>query len=264
MTPNITAIILAKNASQSLKQCLASVSWCEHVIVGDDGSSDDTIAVARERKADVIKIRASASFADKRNELLQYVQTDWVLFIDTDEVITPELRQVLESGSWKQSGAQGFLIQRMDVFMGQKLVHGETAHTWLVRLAKKDAGKWERAVHEVWNVSGKIDTLKGEIFHYSHPDLEEFIDKINHYTELEAMERMKNQELRSKKNRFSTLPLLLITTIQLFLYPVGKFLQNYLLRKGFLDQFPGFVMAYMMSLHSLCVRIKMLEKYRSK
>jgi hypothetical protein len=138
--------------------------------------------------------------------------------------------------------------------MGRKLVHGETAHTWLLRFAKKDAGGWTRSVHEVWDVNGKVEKLKGELYHYAHPDLEGFLEKINRYTDLEAQERIKHVT-------WSTVP---VAYVQLLVYPIAKFVQNFFIRQGILDDFPGFVMAFMMSIHSLCVRIKMLERLRAR
>jgi glycosyltransferase involved in cell wall biosynthesis len=246
----ITAIILCKNAEATLQKTLDSVAFCDHVIVGDDGSTDESVAIAKKFHADSIKLSRGMNYSQKRNYLLQYAQTEWVIYIDSDEIISKPLREEILL-QIKSTGAQGFLIKRMDIFMGRMLRHGETASTWLLRLARKNAGTWERAVHETWEVSGKIERLDGELLHYSHPDLEEFMDKINMYTQLEA-------EARISKSYF----LSLISYLQLFFFPPAKFIQNYILRMGFLDGFPGFVIAWMMSLHSLCVRIKILEKKR--
>lgn len=244
----LTAIILCKNAERTLQRALDSVSFCDHIIVGDDNSVDNSIAIAKNFHADSIKISQGMNYAQKRNYLLQYAQTEWVLFVDADEVVSTHLKGSIQKNI-VESDAQGFFIRRMDVFFGKKLLHGETANTWLLRLARKEAGTWERSVHEIWHVKGKTGRVEGELLHYSHPDLEEFMDKINTYTELEAQER---------KEESTTW----VTSAQLFVYPQLKFIQNYILRLGFLDGFPGLVMAWMMSLHSLCVRIKILEKRR--
>lgn len=246
---NITAIILCKNGAKTLPDCLGALTFVQNVIVGDDGSTDESIAIAKASHADVIKLPGNLDFSKKRNFLLSYVRTEWVLFIDVDEIVSKELAYELEYGDWKRRNFHGFFIPRNDFFMGRKLHYGETAHTKLLRLGRKSSGKWSRSVHETWKITGKVGSLTGELLHYSHPNLEEFFDKINRYTELEVQER-------SGK--------LLSTYVQLFVYPPAKFVQNYFFRFGFLDGYPGLVLAWMMSFHSLCVRIKMLEHLRAQ
>ncbi|MEP7167519.1 MAG: glycosyltransferase family 2 protein [Candidatus Woesebacteria bacterium] len=244
---NLTAIVLCKNAESTLSHCLASLDFCEHIIVGDDGSIDESLLIARKFHADIIKISPGLDFAQKRNYLLEYAKNEWVFYVDADEIVTSQLATNIQN-QIRTTDAKGFYVRRMDVLFGKKLQYGETAHTWLLRVARRNSGHWKRPVHEIWQVSGKLDRLEGELLHYSHPDLEEFMDKINTYTDSETQERVKNHI--SKTSAY----------IQLFLFPVGKFMQNYIVRLGFLDGFSGFVMAWMMSLHSLCVRIKIIEK----
>lgn len=250
---NITAVILCKNGATTLPACLNSLAFCEAIIVGDDGSTDDSVSIAKHHHADVIKLPSNFDFSKKRNFLLDYVRTEWIFFVDVDELVSKELAYELEYGNWRTSKKNGFLIPRNDLFMGRKLHYGETAHTRLLRLAKAGSGKWSRSVHETWKIKGSLGILTGELLHSPHPTLEGFFDKIDRYTELEADERM-------------TLPgtTQLRYSIQLFTYPPAKFFQNYILRFGFLDGHPGLVLAWMMSFHSLCVRIKVLERLRTQ
>jgi glycosyltransferase involved in cell wall biosynthesis len=253
---NITAIVLCKNGQDTLAKCLDSLHFCDAIIVGDDASTDTSIEIAKSHHADVIKVPAGKDFSQKRNFLLEYARTEWVLFVDTDEVVSKELVEEITKNQESGSKNQGFYIRRQDVFMGKKLMHGETAHTKLLRLARVGTGKWKRSVHEVWDIPGPIGELSGELLHYSHPTLGEFLDKINRYTEIEA--KFKLQISNSKKR--SKLEVQTKNYFQLFVYPIAKFIQNYFFRLGILDGYPGFIMAWMMSFHSLCVRIKVLEK----
>lgn len=244
-TPSsVTAVIICKNAERTLSACLASLTWCDHIILGDDHSTDHSVSIAKHHAVDIIKLPAGLDFAAKRNYLLPYVHTDWILTIDTDEIVSPALATELKSLRWQQSGDRGYTICRSDIFMGKKLQHGEAGALPLLRLAQRGAGKWKRSVHEVWDVPGPIGALDGVIFHYSHPTLEEFFDKIDRYTTAEVTTHRRSR---------------LIAYVQLFLYPPGKFLYNYLWRRGFLDGYPGLILAWMMSFHSLCVRIKSIE-----
>ena len=116
-------------------------------------------------------------FAAERNELLKSATTEWVLFLDTDESLSPALEQEIQNTiSNPQNSYSAYLIPRLDTFMGKQLRHGETGKAKFVRLAKKDFGKWERPIHEIWIPVGarrgspvKIGTLRNPLIHNSHP-----------------------------------------------------------------------------------------------
>lgn len=185
----------------------------------------------------VLKQPDITDFSRERNAALKTAKTAWVFFVDSDEVVSPELNSEIEQKI--NTGSVGFYFRRDDYFLSQWLKHGETASVRLLRLAKKDAGIWQGKVHEVWVVRGKTEELENHLLHYSHPTISSFLAKINQYTNLTA---------RVKFSLF-----------ELIFFPIGKFLQNYFLRLGFLDGYPGFVMAYMMSLQSLITRVKRYE-----
>jgi len=129
--------------------------------------------------------------------------------------------------------------------MDKPLKHGETANVRLLRMAKKD-GQWERPVHEVWKTKWRTKTLKNPILHYPHPSISQFLSQINFHSTLHA------RALRKEGVEFSF--------FRLIFNPLGKFIQNYFWRLGFLDGTAGFVMAIIMSLHSFLARAKLFEK----
>lgn len=254
-----TTIILTKNSEHTIERVIKSVSWSGQILVADDGSTDETLAIAKKLGAGKVKLGQTQSFAAKRNEALNYAPTEWILFVDSDEWVSDELKESLftffKTEQHKQFDAMR--IRRTDFLFGKKLRYGETAHMYLLRLAKKNAGKWQRHVHEVWEVQGNVGTLEGELYHEPHPTLESFIDKVNTYTELEAYLRVNKFQVSSSQfQRF----LFLTSCFQLVSYPPAKFLLNFVVKLGFLDGYRGLIMAWMMSLHSLCVRIKVIEK----
>lgn len=248
---SLTAIVLCYNAEDTLLPCLNSLKFADEVLVADDGSSDESVKIAKEAGAKVIHLNPSESFAEKRNQTLAHVHTGWVLFVDADEVVTSALARKIRS-ALEYSDADGFFLARRDIFLGRHLSHGETGSMWLLRLARVDRGQWKRTVHEVWDVSGRVVKLSGgELLHTPHPTIASFIDTLNLYTDLEIRERSG-----------SVAPP--VVWLQLFTYPAAKFIQNYFFRLGFLDGIPGFIHAYCMSLHSLLTRIKILEYVRSR
>lgn len=254
MPLDLTTVILNRNGAQTLSSCLESLAWCPQIILADDHSTDGSIKLAKQAGVRVISLTPTNSFAAKRNEALTAVETTWCLFIDVDEQVEAKLAQSIAKAISQETTTQGFYIKRDDVFMGKPLSYGETGNMWLLRLAKTSGGKWERSVHEVWKVKGKVGQIhSGRLLHYPHPSLESFFNKINLYTEYEVAERTHSSKF---------VPSAISYYLQLFFYPLAKFLRNYFVLQGMRDGFPGFCHAYCMSLHSLLVRIKMLEYIR--
>lgn len=243
--PTIASVVITKNEKKDIKSCLKSIDWCDEVIVIDDNSTDGTPTIAKSLGAYVYSRSSGENFAAQRNFALKKVKSEWVLFVDADERVSKKLQAEIQNAIKRKKDVAGYKIKRQDIFLGKKLRFGEAAGVELLRLGRKNRGAWKRPVHEVWELDGKIDRLKHNLIHYPHQTIADFLSKINYYTEIES-EYRKNRGLGS--NMF-----------ELFLYPTAKFVKNYILLLGFLDGFPGFVMAFMMSIHSLCVRVKIFK-----
>ncbi|MBI3576784.1 glycosyltransferase family 2 protein [Candidatus Gottesmanbacteria bacterium] len=179
----ISAIILAKNEAARIGKCLESVSWADERIVIDNGSTDDTAKIAKRLGARVIN-SSEKSFAERRNLGLKESKGDWVLYVDADEIVTPELAKEIQT--LKQPAA-GYFIRRKNFYLG---------HLWpftenILRLFKKSALKnWYGDLHESPNVEGQIGQLKNPLLHYTHRTLEEMVTKTNEWSETEAILRL--------------------------------------------------------------------------
>lgn len=190
-------------------------------------------------------------FAAARNRELAKAKTDWVLFVDQDEKITPALKQEIQQAISRMPYAfDAYSIPRLDTFMGRKLRHGETGGARFVRLARRDYGRWVRPVHEVWQGSGKIGRLQYPILHLSHPSISTFLNKIDRYSTIDA-------EYRYCEGIKSSL-------WKIWLYPLAKFKYNYIFRLGFLDAVPGLILAIMMSFHSYLTWTKLFLLQQKK
>jgi len=188
-------------------------------------------------------------FAKAHNDLLKTVKTDWVLFLDSDEVISPALQAEIEQAI-KSSAFKAYSIPRLDSFLGRELMHGEAGHTRLVRLARRNWGQWVRPVHEKWTGSGPIGILHNPILHTPHDSISSFLTKIDHYSSLDA-------QYRYTQKQYSSL-------LKIWLYPLAKFKLNYFLRLGFLDGIPGLIHAIMMSFHSYLTHAKLYLLWHKK
>lgn len=232
----LTGIVIAKNEEENIKECLESISFCDELLVIDDCSVDKTVLCAKNAGAKVYKRKMEMGYADQRNFALNKASNDWVLFVDADERVSESLKNEIIRVVNGNDKISGFYVKRQDVFFGRKMKYGEFGNTKLLRLGKKTAGKWVRAVHEVWEINGKIEELENPLNHESRKDLHALLDKINIYTNLHAQS---NYDEGKRSNR-----------LKIIYFPLLKFISNYFLKLGFLDGAQGMVTTLLMSFHS--------------
>ncbi len=247
----ITAVVLTKNEDKNIVNCLDTLKWCDEIIVIDDNSKDNTAELAKREKVSVYEQSLDGNFSNQRNFGLDKAKGEWVLFVDADERVTDGLRyEIQEVTSYPLNPYNGFELKRTDVIWGKHLRHGETANASFLRLAKKDAGRWQGLVHEQWNIRGKIGKLNNSLQHFPHPTIAEFLKEINLYTDL------RSKELYDKKVRANF--------FSIIAYPKAKFILNFFIRRGFQDGLEGFIFALMMSFHSFLVRGKLWMLWQKK
>jgi len=249
----ITAVVLTHNDAAYLEKTLQSLTWCDELIVIDDESTDNSVALTKKYGVTVYTHELNADFAAQRNVGLAKAKEGWVLFVDSDEVVSKELAIEIQKAVSQQSSAksiQGFFIKRTDYMWGRELSHGETSDVRLLRLAKKGSGEWSRPVHEVWNVEGEKGNLDHPLLHFPHPTVSEFIRDVNRYSTVNA------NMLASKHTP--------VYGWHILAYPVAKFIRNYFFLSGFKDGIPGFCMAMIMSFHSFLTRAKLYMHYHNR
>lgn len=230
----LSAVVLAKNEESNIGKCLESLSWCDEILVIDDFSTDNTSKIARKHGTKVIKHNLSNNFAQQRNFGLSKTSNEWILFVDADEVVSDELRDNIKK-KLQNPDQYGYFLERKNYYYNKQLGYGEWGKTKLIRLGRKSAGRWTRAVHEHWDISkaGKID---GMLIHNSPQSTADFLTKIERYSGIHAIENSKED----KSANF----------YKVIVFPIGKFLKNYLIDKGYKDGIQGFIMSTMMSFHS--------------
>lgn len=239
----VTAVVIAKNEEKDLRECLESLSWCAEKIVVNNKSIDKTPGIAQRMGAQVFESEEESDFSTLRNLGLSKASNEWVLFVDADEIVSEGLAyEITTVVSRNLENYSGFYIPRIDTMWGRELKYGENK-IYLLRLGKKDKGQWEGMVHETWKIQGKTRKLKNPLNHTPHTSISDLWDKINYYSTIRAEELYKKGK---KANRFS-----------IVFYSSAKFVQNYIVKLGFLDGIPGFLMSISMSFHSFLVRGKL-------
>lgn len=241
----LSVIIITKNESAHIGACLDSVAFADEIIVLDSGSTDDTIAIARARGAQVHIAHDWPGFGPQKNRALDLATGDWVLSIDADERVPPELaasiQQALESPA-----AQAYRIARLSSFCGRWIRHSGWWPDHVVRLFQRRSGRFtEAAVHERVEVQGAIASLSGHFLHYPYASLEVFIDKINHYS-TEAARMAFDRGRRTG-------------VLGPFGHALWTFVRHYVLRRGFLDGWQGLVLAGMAATGSFYRYAKLYE-----
>jgi len=247
---DLTVVVLTKNSQATIKKCLDSLDFCRQIIVIDDGSTDRTLEIVEAYRLKVYR-RELDFFSNQRDFGMEKAKTDWVLFVDSDEVVSDQLRQSITMVIGREDEKQAYYIKRRDFWWGRELKHGEVnrlRNKGIIRLVKKKAGHWSGEVHEVFKTDFPVGKLAGFLDHYPHQDLAAFIRQINFYSTLRAREL---EKISRKTN---------ILTIVCF--PFFKFIYTYFLKLGFLDGAAGFAYSFMMSFHSFLVRVKLYQYTR--
>jgi glycosyltransferase involved in cell wall biosynthesis len=243
----ISVIILAKNEEQVIKRCIESVKWCSEIILIDDESQDKTVEIAQKFGVKIYTRALGKDFSAQRNFGISKATHEWILFVDADEVISDalayEISNATEFRGQDLKIYNGFYLRRSDFMWGKQLRYGETGDVKLLRLGRRGFGQWKGMAHERWEMNGLIGKLINPMLHYPHQTLEKFLNEVNFYTDIRA------KELSGKNTK--------VFFWSILLYPLGKFMLNYFVKRGFMDGIRGLVVAVVMSFHSFLVRGKL-------
>ncbi|PMS08922.1 glycosyltransferase family 2 protein, partial [Trinickia caryophylli] len=227
--PTLGVAIIAFNSAARLAQCLEAVAFADEVVLVDGGSHDATVAIARAHGARVIEAPDWPGFGPQKNRALAALSTDWVLSIDTDEVVTPELaRAIVEAiGS---AHANIYALDRLSSFCGTWVRHSGWYPDWVPRLFRRDAARFsDDLVHERLVFEGPAARLAGKLLHYSYEDFETVLRKLDAYSSAGAQQRL----AAGKSAGFA----------QALWRGAWAFVRTYVLRLGFLDGRTGFMIA---------------------
>lgn len=246
----LSGVILTKNEEDNIQDAIDSLEFVDEILIVDDLSTDSTLDIVKKNNNSKIKIyeKRKESFAEQRNFAQQKTKHDYIFFLDADERVTKELQKEILLNIQNSDTVKAWKFKRQDRLWGQKLNYGETAGVRLTRLGKRNAGKWVGSVHEEWIIDGEVKELENPILHFPHQSIAEFISEINLYTDLRA------EELFQSGKR--------VNIIEIFIYPLGKFVDGYIFKRGYKDGIPGFVVATLMSFHSFLVRGKLWQLWR--
>jgi len=226
--PRLSAIIITKDEAANIGHCLDSLAFCDERIVVDAASSDGTMMIAKQKGARVAA-HGWKGFGPQKNYALSLAQGDWVLSIDADERVTPELAQAIRTAI-EDPNTDGYEIPRRSSFCGRMMRHSGWFPDRVLRLFRRGRGHFtDDVVHERVVCDGTVARLREPLLHYPVARLEDAIRRIDQYSTLGA-------EQLAISNRK-------ISAFSGVAHGVGTFLRVYLLKLGFLDGAAGFMLA---------------------
>jgi len=227
----VSVAIITVNEEANIRRTLESVRWADEIVIIDSGSTDRTCDIAREFGAKVF-IEKWKGFAGQKNSAIEKCTSDFVLSLDADEEVTPELAAEIRS-ELNEKPSVGYFINRRNMFLGRWIRHGGYYPDPKLRLFARGAARCAtRPVHEdieMIQSDKAVGRLRGDLIHHSYPTLSEYIEHMNRYSSLGA-----DVAVEKGHRGFSI--------INIVLRPKATFLYNYFLRLGFLDGREGLLL----------------------
>lgn len=189
----LSVIVIAKNEEEMIRDCLESVKWADEIVVIDDFSKDKTGEIAKEFGAKVF-LHKWQGFSEQKNYGFKKASGDWILFLDADDRVTPELKEeILQEIKKEKNPFSGYDIPRLNNILGKDLYFGGWYPDYQRRLVKKEKFKgWKGRLHEQMLVDGQTGKLKSNIYHLTHRGISWMVEKSIVYTRYEAEELLKS------------------------------------------------------------------------
>lgn len=239
----ITAIIPTFNEEIYIEDAIKSVGFADEIIIIDSYSTDNTVELAKKHNVRLIQ-RVFDDFSTQKNYAIDKATNDWIYVLDADERVTPPLREEILKAVKSPEKFVGFYVYRTFYFIGRKINYGGSKRDKVARLFLKEYCKYNgNPVHEVIKANGNIGFFKNKLEHYSYRGFDHYISKLNQYSWLKA----KQLHQQNKK----------VKLFHILIKPPVRFFIEYVIRLGFLDGFPGFVLAVTQSYGVLTRYIKL-------
>jgi glycosyltransferase involved in cell wall biosynthesis len=272
----VSVLVPVKNEADNLRRCLPALAWADEVFVVDSQSTDATCEVAREHGCHVVQFHFNGTFPKKKNWSLENLpfRNDWVLIVDADEVVVPELAEEIARRT-AGNEADGFYLNMKYFFLGRRIRHCGYSEAWNLRLFKHRLGRYEKMpvrpgaqtgdneAHEHVELQGKAVRLVHELDHYAYPTIAAWVEKHNRYArwEAEMYERFLREPIPSSIGRGKRFKRYLRKVyLRLPLRPVIRFVYAYVVRLGFLDGKPGLVFCTLLSFYDFLAWANVYER----
>ena len=222
----ISAVIITHNEERIIRRTLSRLYWCDEIVIVDSFSTDDTVAICQEFGCRIF-FKKFEGYGLQKRYAVSLTRNDWVLSLDADEVLSPELVCEIQNEFKTRPSCSGYALPMNLVFLGREFRHGKENGRYFLRLFRKSRGNFNKSrVHERIELAGTVAKLKSPLKHYSYDNLAHWYTKMEHYTTLSAQEALKQGKSRSRLQLVFALPY--------------YFLRYYFLERNFLNGLEGF------------------------
>jgi len=244
--PKLSVTVITRNEAADIEDALASVGFADEIVVVDSCSGDDTVAIAR-RFTDRLVVREWPGYIEQKNYAASIASHDWILSLDADERVTPELAAEIRRVLTGDPREAAFRIPRVTFHLGRWIRTTDWYPDFQTRLYDRRRARWTgRYVHEAVTVDGTLGRLRGELQHYAYRDIADHLETIDRYTTLAA------RQMHERGRRAGLL--------QIAGHPPLAFLRNYIARGGIRDGVPGFVISVLNSYYVFLKFAKLWEQ----
>ncbi len=244
----LSVAIITLNEEERLTDCLKSVSFATDIVVVDSGSTDNTAAIAKSYGARIFQ-EVWQGFGVQKQRAIDHCRNKWVLVLDADERVSPELKKEIQSVLGDQHSNKAYNIPRKNLFLNRWIRHAGWYPDHVVRLINKECCRMNtKPVHESIEVNGQIGTLQSPLIHHATRNIEHTMAKMDRYSSIGAKEMYENGERASYAKALSR--------------GAWAFLYNYIFRMGFRDGSPGFIIAVSDAINKFFKYAKLVELYK--
>jgi glycosyltransferase involved in cell wall biosynthesis len=227
--PKLSVTVITKNEASDLGAALASVAWADEIVVVDSQSTDDTVAIARQH-TDRVVVREWPGYIDQKNYAAAIASHDWILSLDADERVTPELASEITALMAGTPREAAFRIPRVTWHLGRWIRTTDWYPDYQLRLYDRRSAQWTgKYVHEAVTVRGETGQLRGELQHYAYRDIADHLETIDRYTTYAA------RQMHEAGRRAGV--------VDVLVHPPLAFLRNYIVRGGIRDGATGFIIS---------------------
>lgn len=242
----ISAFIVCFNEESKIERCLSSVSWCDEIVLVDSGSTDRTIEIAQKYSPKIFT-RPWPGYVAQKAFGLELCTSEWVLNLDADEEVSPELRDEIQELLAQDDGStNGWYINRVVFFLGKWWRKGTWYPEYRLRLCRRSKTTWGgRDPHEKAIVEGNTKKLSGELRHYTYANITHQVQTLNNY----ALQAARAMNATGKKPSIA----------KIFLHPPIRFIKSYLFKRGYREGLPGLIVAVLESGYVFLKYVKLWE-----
>ncbi|NQT89743.1 MAG: glycosyltransferase family 2 protein [Candidatus Omnitrophica bacterium] len=230
MRKRLTALLIVKNEESRITNCLDSVTWADEIVAVDGYSRDRTVDICKRYGVKVVQHRFEGSFDTECNIGIDNSSGDWILKLDADEIVTEGLRKDIEQILEDDRGFSAFKFRRKNFFLGHFMRHGGWYH-YSLHFLKKGKARYKGQIHETLIVDGKVGKIEGAVEHYPFDSLQQFIERHNGYSALEARKILDTDGILDEKT----------IRYNLTVMPLKRFWKFYVKKKGFLEGIYGLI-----------------------